>query len=239
MGRGGGSPRYAGGYDRWPTVAEDPKLTVERGYDAIAHRFGAWRAAIQGSPDGEWLSDVLGRLPERAAVLELGCGQGESAARILEAGHRYTGVDISSEQLRRARERAPDGEFRRADLTQLTFEAESLDAVVSLYVFGHVPRAELPGLLRRIAAALRPGGYLLATFGRSGDEGFQDDWLGVPMFFASYTDGETLTLVRDAGLIIERDEAVRILEPEGEASFLWIRARRPPGRSEGPRSGRE
>jgi hypothetical protein len=34
-----------------------------------------------------------------------------------------------------------------------------------------MPRAELPALLSRIAASLRVGGYLLATFGRSGREG--------------------------------------------------------------------
>jgi cyclopropane fatty-acyl-phospholipid synthase-like methyltransferase len=217
----------------------EPKAIVERGYDAIANRFGTWRSAIQGSPDEEWLSELFDRLPQRATVLELGCGQGATAKRILSAGHRYRGVDISAEQLRHARARVQGAQFVHADVTEITLDAESLDAVVSLYVFGHLPRAELPGLLERIGSALRPGGYLLATFARSGFEGVQNDWLGVPMFFGSYTDAETLGLICDAGLELERSEVVPILEPEGKASFLWTLARRPPGRTEGLRSGRE
>jgi SAM-dependent methyltransferase len=203
----------------------DPKDIVERGYDTIADRFGAWRAAISGSPDEEWLGELLSRLAAPATVLELGCGQGIAARRILEAGHRYLGVDISAEQLRRARELVPDAEFLRADLTTVSFDRESVDAVLALYVFGHLPHRELAEVVHRIAGWLRPGGYLLATFGRSGTESVQDDWLGVPMFFGSYTDDETLALLTDAGFAVERREVVPIVEPdEGEARFLWVLA---------------
>jgi SAM-dependent methyltransferase len=220
-------------------MSDDPKRIVEQGYDAIAPQFGAWRAAIVGSPDDEWLGGLLDKLPEQANILELGCGQGLTARRLVEAGHRYTGVDISAEQLRRAHSLVPEAEFRHGDVTKIELDTESLDAVVSLYVFGHLPRAELPGLIERIAAALRPGGCLLATFARSGAEGVEEDWLGVPMFFGSHRDPETLTIVGDAGLEIERAEVVRIVEPEGEGAFLWVLARKPPGRGGGLRSGRE
>ncbi|MDP9490757.1 MAG: methyltransferase domain-containing protein [Actinomycetota bacterium] len=203
-----------------------PQDLVASGFDAIADRFGAWRAAIEGSPDDEWLDDLLARLPGPADILELGCGQGLAARRIVDAGHRYTGIDISAEQLRRARDVVPEAEFRRADFTDIALEDESLDAVVSLYVLNHLPKADLPGLLQRIADSLRPGGYLLATFGRSGSEGVQDDWLGVPMFFGSYTDEETRALLGDAGFELERHEVVQIVEPgEGEGAFLWVLAR--------------
>jgi cyclopropane fatty-acyl-phospholipid synthase-like methyltransferase len=204
----------------------DPKKIVEEGYDAIAERFGAWRAAIEGSPDDEWLAELLGKVPDRADVLELGCGQGEAARRIVDAGHRYVGIDISAEQLRRARALVPEADFRHGDLSKLAVDEESFDAVVSLYVFGHLPRAELPALLERIADWLRPGGRLLATFGRSGWEGVEDDFIGVPMFFGSYTDEDTLALLERAGFVAERAEVVPIVEPEGDASFLWVLAAR-------------
>lgn len=204
----------------------DPKRIVEQGYDAIADRFGTWRAAIEGSPDDEWLGELLAKLPDRAEVLELGCGQGETARRIVDAGHRYVGIDLSVEQLRYARVLVPEADFRHRDIAALAFDAESFNAVVSLYVFGHLPRAELPDLLRRIAGWLRPGGLLLATFGRSGGEGAEVDWLGVPMFFGSYTDDDTLALLERAGFAVERSEVVPIVEPEGDASFLWVLAAR-------------
>jgi cyclopropane fatty-acyl-phospholipid synthase-like methyltransferase len=111
-------------------------------------------------------------------------------------------------------------------VTEIAFDERSFDAVVSLYVFGHLPRAELPGLLERIAGWLRPGGYFLATFARSGTESVQEDWLGVPMFFGSYTDEKTLGLLGDAGLEAEHVEVVPVIEPgEGSAAFLWVLGR--------------
>jgi hypothetical protein len=60
------------------------------------------------------------------------------------------------------------------------------------------------------------------------------------MFFGSYTDPETLTLLGGAGLEIERAQVVSIVEPEeGDARFLWVLARKPPDRDGGLRSGRE
>ncbi|HEV2902151.1 MAG TPA: class I SAM-dependent methyltransferase [Gaiellaceae bacterium] len=215
----------------------DPGDIVRRGYDALAPRYGEWRAAITGSPDDEWLGDFLGKISSPADVLEVGCGQGEWAPRFLEAGHRYLGVDVSEEQLRRARDRAPGAEFRRGDIMELELELGSFDAAVAIYVFGHVPRAKLPGLLERIGVWLRPGGLLLATFGRSGWEGVEEDFLGVPMFFGSYSDEETRELLLAAGFELERVEVVPIEEPEGPATFLWVLSRKPAAEPPGRRGG--
>src|ERR1700736_4788635 len=146
---------------------DDPKQIVERGYDAIAARYGEWaHSEIKGSPAIEYLERLLDLIPAEGVVLELGCGNGEPAARMLGPGHRYTGVDISAEQLRRARELVPEAEFVKADYTNLDWPPSSVDAVVAVYTFGHVPRDEVAQLYVRIASWLRPRGHLLATTGR-------------------------------------------------------------------------
>jgi SAM-dependent methyltransferase len=201
---------------------------VRAGYDQMADRYASWRAECEGSPELEWVDVFLQGLPDQPDVLELGCGQAEEPTLRLAARGHLTGVDISAEQLRRARKHCPDATFIQADITELALESASFDGVAALYVFNHVPRADLRPLLRRVALWLRPGGCLLATFGRSGGEGVEDDWLGVPMFFASYTEDENRVLVRNAGFEIERDEVVPLVEPEeGEALFQWILARKP------------
>jgi cyclopropane fatty-acyl-phospholipid synthase-like methyltransferase len=211
-----------------------PQEIVRRGYDAMAERYASWRTRIEGSPAEAWLEDLLCRLAKGSRVLDLGCGAGEPAGRMLAPRHRYTGVDISGEQLTRARAAIPGGEFVHADFTKIAFERASFGAVVSIYAFNHVARADLPPLLRRIEGWLQPGGHLLASFGCSGAEGVEDDWLGVPMFFASYAEAETLQLVRAAGFELECHEVVPMVEPEGEARFLWVLARKPPSRGGGP-----
>jgi SAM-dependent methyltransferase len=175
----------------------------------------------------EWVEDLLGRLPESPDILELGCGRAEEPTLRMAARGRLTGIDISKEQLRRARERCSGANFVHADATTIELAPGSFDAVVSLYAFNHVPRAELPPLVQRIAGWLRRGGHAVLTFGMSDSESIQDDWLGVPMFFASYTPDENRALVEKAGLEIVRDEAVTIIEPEeGEACFQWLLAAR-------------
>lgn len=209
-------------------MSENAKEIVRAGYDAMADRFAAWREEIAGSKEAEWVEYVLGRLPPRPAILELCCGAASPTTMLLADRGDLLGIDFSREQVRRARERCPGARFLEADVTQVEFDEESFDAVVSVYGFNHVPRADLPSLLVRIGRWLKPGGHLLATFGRSRGEGIDEDWLGVPMFFASYTEAENRELVLAAGLEIERDEVVPIVELEhGEARFQWILARKP------------
>ena len=73
-------------------------------------------------------------------MLELGCGAGVPDTQRLAARFRVTGVDISAEQVRRARVVVSEAEFIRADFTALELEPESFDAVVSFYAFNQMYR---------------------------------------------------------------------------------------------------
>lgn len=194
----------------------------------MADRFRAWRGEIAGSQEAEWIDELVGRLPAEPVVLELGCGSGSYATSVFGERGDLLGIDISAEQVRRARHRYPGARFIEADFTMVALDPDSFDAVVSVYVLNHVPRADLPVLLTTITEWLKSGGHFLASFGRSGGEGVEDEWLGVPMFFASYTESENRQLVQAAGLEIERDEVIAIVEPDhGEARFQWILASKP------------
>jgi cyclopropane fatty-acyl-phospholipid synthase-like methyltransferase len=206
---------------------ERPQDVVARGYDAGADRFAAWQKRITGSTRLERLEELLALLPERPDVLELGSGAGVRSTRILAVRSELVGVDISAEQVRRARKRVPAARFLQTDVTELELEPASFDAVVALYVFNHVPREELGPLLGRIAPWLKAGGYLLASFGASDQPGWRGEWLGgVETFFSGYEPEVTLGLVRGAGLELVRADQETIQEPEGPATFLWVLARR-------------
>ena len=205
-----------------------PEDVVRRGYDAIVDRYAEWAASFE-SPALRWIEKLEQRLPERSRVLDLGCGGGGPATQALAARHDVVGVDISERQLERARRLVPEARYLRADATKVEFEPESFDAVVSLFVLGHVSRAKQRPLLERIFDWLVPGGRLLATFGIGNiDDEVEADWLGAPMFFASYDEAWNRRALEDAGFVLEEARVVPVEEPgHGVVSFMWVLARKP------------
>jgi ubiquinone/menaquinone biosynthesis C-methylase UbiE len=207
----------------------DPKRIVASGYDAIADRYNEWAESFE-TPEHAWLRKLLARIKPGGEVLDLGCGGGRAAARAVARAHGYIGVDLSHVQLERARRRVPEGRFVLADAATVRFEAASFDAVMSLFMFGHIPRVEQMPLLRRIYGWLRPGGWFLTTLGiGDADDVVEEDWLGAPMYFGSFDEKTNLRHVVSAGFEVEDARVVPFEEPgHGVASFMWVLARRPP-----------
>jgi cyclopropane fatty-acyl-phospholipid synthase-like methyltransferase len=203
----------------------DPRTQiVSDGYDAIGETFAEWRERIVGDPRNKWADELVSRLEDGARVLELGCGSGSPETKRLAQRFAVTGVDISPRQVERARAAIPEARFVTADVTELELAAASYDAVVSFYVFNHVPRDLLAPLLGQIHGWLSEEGWLLSAFGVSDLEGWTGNWLGAPTFFSSFPAEVNSQLVRDAGFRIERDEVVVFEEPEGTARFQWVLA---------------
>ena len=173
-------------------------------------------------------------MPAGARVLELGCGGGNPATRILAERYEYLGVDLSPVQIERSRAAMPGVRFEVGDATSLEQEAATVDGIVSLFMLGHVPRVEQASLLQRIEAWLRPGGWLLATMGTAAAEDEVDpDWLGAPMFFASFDEPTNHCLLRAARLDAVEARVVPFEEPgHGLVRFMWVLAQKSHSRHE-------
>ncbi len=207
----------------------DPKAVVAAGYDAIADRYLEWSALRPSAARVAALDLADALIPAGADVLELGCGAGLPMSARLAAGRRLTGIDISREQVRRARRNVPEATFRQADMTTLEWPSASLDAVVAFYSLTHVPRDEQATLLRRIRDWLRPGGRFIASLGVEDDPGgIEADWLGVDMYFSHFSARVSLRLLEEAGFVVERADVVAEPEDRQDARFLWVVARVPP-----------
>jgi SAM-dependent methyltransferase len=206
----------------------DPKRIVADGYDRIADRYLEW-SALRPSAARRWALDLADALiPRGADVLELGCGAGIPMTARLAAGRRLTGIDLSSEQIRRARRKVPGASFRVADLATLDWPAASVDAVIAFYSLTHVPCDEHAALFGRVREWLRPGGLFLASLGVEDDPGgVEADWLGVDMYFSHFSARASLRLLAEAGLVVEQSETRTEPEDRHDARFLWVVARRP------------
>jgi SAM-dependent methyltransferase len=210
------------------TRVADPSRVVRDGYDRLDGVYREWAAGMRDGPRAAFLAEILRLLPRDEDVLELGCGPGTDAPALAE-GRRYTGLDLSHVQLEHARVSVPGGTFIRGDLFDVDLPAAGFDAVVALYVFGHVPAERLGELVNRARSWLRPGGWLCASFGTSDNPGaIEPMWLGgADMYFSSVPPEATTRLLLDAGFTIRSAEVVAEVEPEGPATFLWVIARAP------------
>jgi 2-polyprenyl-3-methyl-5-hydroxy-6-metoxy-1,4-benzoquinol methylase len=125
-----------------------------------------WNAASREKAQGEvshrqaalierWLRD-LGRTD--LDILDAGCGAGWMCARLEPFGH-VTGVDLADEVIERARMRLPKSTFLAGNLLDVPLPDAAFDVIVSLEVLSHV--VDQPALVARLAALLRPGGFLM------------------------------------------------------------------------------
>jgi SAM-dependent methyltransferase len=201
----------------------DPRTElVGRGYDVIADRFVEWRDRIVGDPRRSWAEALMSRLPAGARVLELGCGAGVPDTLLLAERFRVTGVDISGEQIARARASVPTAEFVQSDFTSLELEPESFEAVAAFYSFNHVPRDLLEDVFGRVHSWLTRSGLFLTALGTSDTPGWIGEFLGAPTYFSSYPPETNRRLLSEVGFELVLDEVVTFLEPDGEATFQWI-----------------
>lgn len=126
-------------------------------YDATYER----RAAAGENVHGE--ADFIGRF-EPDSVLDAGCGTGRVGCELARRGLEVVGVDIDPKMLATARYKAPNVDWRLADLATVDL-GRTFDAVV---MAGNVMIFLAPGtehtVVANMARHLRPGGLLIAGF---------------------------------------------------------------------------
>lgn len=165
-----------------PTV--DYRKLVRDGYDRCSAAFSEARR----HESGRELEPLSARLAPGSRILDIGCGAGVPISAALARVHRVTGVDVSSEQIGRARENVPNATFLLADAMSVDFPAASFEAVVSFYAVFHLPREEHEELFRRIERWLVPGGYLAATVARFREDAYTEDgFFGVRMYWSNWS----------------------------------------------------
>ncbi len=160
-------------------------------YDSHAQSYDLYQFAVV--PGYRDMLDLVAsackrRLPEKARILDLGCGTGNASLAILQQlpSARIFLLDGSPEMVEiaaRKLEQAHPGAIlgsRVADLCwdgwQQGIEAESFNAIVSTLVLEHLPfpayRAAIAGCQR----LLLPGGWLLAAEGYSDEGSDAQEW---------------------------------------------------------------
>jgi cyclopropane fatty-acyl-phospholipid synthase-like methyltransferase len=138
-----------------------------------------------------------------------------------------TGVDVSREQIRRAREAVPEATLVAGDMLSIDLPDAAFDAVVCLYAIEHVARERHVDVFRRIFGWLRERGLALVAVEDADQPGIVADWLGAPMFFSVYPADEERRLAEGAGLEVLEADVESQTEQGRDVPYLWLLTRRP------------
>jgi predicted TPR repeat methyltransferase len=109
---------------------------------------------------------------ESLDILDLGCGTGLTGAAFAPMARRLDGVDLSPRMIEQARARGIYTDLAVADLeTTLAEEGPSYDLILAADTFVYV--GDLAPAFRGAHRRLKPGGFLLATFEKKDDSGYE------------------------------------------------------------------
>lgn len=161
----------------------------------------AFITGTQNADMSQQYRHFLKHLPGGGKLLDLGCGGGRDSVYFSSLGFEVTAIDGSEELCRRVRECCGIPALC-IKFEELSF-AEEFDGVWACASLLHVKKADIPGVMGKVSAALKPGGVLYASFKYGSEERICSG-----RFFNDYTEKDLDTL----------------LTPENQLSLLeyWI-----------------
>ena len=186
-----------------------------------------WRGDPHGGHPQDLAAAAITRAITRAiaaettSILEVGCGTGVFATRLLAEHPNATLVatDQSARMVELTRERGIDA--RVADVMDLPFDDASFDVVAAMWMLYHVP--DLDGALAQVRRVLRPGGVFVAV--TNGDEhmaGLLREAGGDPNITAFSTENGREALARHFDHVEQSDVATRAVFPDHAGARAYL-----------------
>lgn len=165
------------------TLAQITTTTVDH-YNRVAEDF---REGTRDHDVSQNIDALLRHIqaPAPLQILDFGCGPGRDLKTFTAMGHVAVGLDGSERFAQMAR--ADSGcEVLHQNFLELDLPAARFDGIFANAVLFHVPRQELPRVLRQLHATLKPDGVLFSSNPRGQN---QEGWKGER--YGAYHDLET------------------------------------------------
>jgi SAM-dependent methyltransferase len=124
---------------------------------------------------------------QKRRVLEIGAGPGRDAKYFQDRGLQVTATDLSPEMVKLCKEKGIEAYEMSFD--NLQFPSESFDAVWALNCLLHVPKANLPNVLKEIHRVLQKDGlFFIGVYGGTDSEGvWEGDFYQPKRFFSFFS----------------------------------------------------
>lgn len=145
-------------------------------HNAALFREGTWDHDVSQNI-ATLLRHIAGKPP--FLILDFGCGPGRDLVAFTKLGHRAIGLEGAAGFANMARA-ASGCDVWQQDFLRLQLPTEHFDGVFANASLFHVPRQELPRVLRELHATLKPRGVLFSSNPRGmNEEGWRSARYGV------------------------------------------------------------
>jgi trans-aconitate methyltransferase len=186
-------------------------------YETHAEDYVADRCRVRWN-ESAWLARFAALLPQRATILDIGCGFGEPIARyFIHRCFGVEGVDSSPSLIARCREKFPDRSWHVADMRSLALDKtfHGLLAWDSFFHLSHDDQRRMFPIFRQHAA---PGAALMFTSGPSHGEAI-GSYRGEPLYHASLASQEYEQLLKSSGFQVK---AHVVEDPDCGGHTIWL-----------------
>jgi len=205
--------------------------SIRKNYDGLADEYSARLFnELQHKPlDREVLTRFAAETEGRGEVCDIGCGPGQVARYLRDAGAAVFGVDLSPRMLEQARKLNPDIGFREGNMMALDLPGGALAGIAAFYAIVNTPRESLPVVFREMERVLQPGGLLLLAF-HVGEQTVRPPELWgrpISMDFFFFPVAEVCGLLESAGFameqVIEREPYAPDVEHQSRRAYIFAR----------------
>jgi SAM-dependent methyltransferase len=166
-------------------------------------------------------------------VCDMGCGPGQVARYLHDAGAAVFGLDLSPRMVELARRLSPGIPFREANMMALDLPDGALAGITAFYAIVNIPEESLLSVFREMHRVLRSGGLLLLAF-HVGSEVIQKEELWGQTVSMDFFFFQTLSIrqrLETAGFtieeIIEREPYAPEVEYQSRRAYIF--AKKPGG----------
>ena len=156
----------------------------------LDHYNGRAEAFRQGTSDHDVTQNyqaLLSALPEGTPlkILDFGCGPGRDLVYFRNLGHEAIGLEGAENFCAMARQ-SSGCEVWQQNFLKLDLPAGFFDGIFANASLFHVPRQELPRVLRELHKALKDHGVLFSSNPRGREEGWHGERYGAYMEWEEY-----------------------------------------------------
>ena len=183
-----------------------------KAYDLICDPWSSYR-----KPINKCIQDFCKYLPEKAKILDVGCGNGYPISKyLIDSGYQVTGIDISEKMISKAKELP--GEFSVCDFMEYASDTK-FDAIIAFDSLWHIPLELQKDIYNKMYDLLADGGYCLFTHGIRHSE-VSGEMFEQLFYYSSLDIDELKTCLSDFIIIEEYHPYVE--ETTGDRELLMI-----------------